>query len=103
MAAKNGRYDKVGGEASGTAGATAKLEFSGGDAAFAREGGFLITSCGAADLYLKLVARGAAAPTLTALNYLIRIPSGETVHVNAGRALDAYIFGTTEYFAQELG
>lgn len=98
-------WRNVGSEVVGTAGATAKIDFtavSGYNANFRRQG-VLVTSCGAAECYLKLVTQNAAAPTVTAANYNVPIPAGTGVKIPCTRDLDLYIFGTTVFVAKEIG
>ena len=95
----------VGAELTGTAGATAKLDFSSGTnyAANFRRQAVLVASCGASPVYAKIVGRGGSAPTVTSSNWHIQIPAGQTVLIRATREVDVYLLGTTAYTAQEIG
>lgn len=96
----------VGSEATGTAGATAKLDFTGatGYTADFRRQAVLVASCGASSIYAKVVGRGSGVtPTITSSNWHIQIPAGQSVLIRATREVDLYLNGSTAYTAQELG
>ena len=95
---------EIGGTASGTAGATAKITFTPpanypGD--FPRRM-VAIASTGASSLYLKAVQKGAAAPTVSSSDFHWAVPSGSTLHLRVGGSVDLYLFGTTTYSAVEM-
>jgi len=95
----------AGAEVTGTAGATAKLDFSGGanyGVNFKRQA-VLIASCGASPIYAKVVGRNGSAPTVTSSNWHVQILAGQTVLLRATREIDVYLNGSTAYTAQELG
>jgi hypothetical protein len=96
----------VGAEVTGTAGATAKLDFTVGTnyaANFLRQA-VLVASCGASPVYAKVVGRSSGiTPTITSTNWHVQIPAGQTVLIRATREVDVYLNGSTAYTAQELG
>lgn len=102
----------VGAECAGTAGATAKIDFTGVNVAFTTSNyaanmqrqGVLVASTGASPLFLKLVGRGSGiTPTVSASNYHFQVPSGQTVMIRATREVDAWLYGTSGFTAVEVG
>jgi len=92
----------IGAKLTGTAGATAKLNFAGvsGYSDFKRSG-VSICSCGASPIYVKAVAKDAAAPTVSSTNAEWVIAAGGTLNLEVARSIDLYINGTSEYAATE--
>ena len=95
----------VGSEVTGTAGGTAKLDFSvaSGYTADFRRQAVLIASCGASPIYAKVAGRSGSAPTITSSNWHVQIPAGKSVLIRAAREVDVYLNGSSAYTAQELG
>lgn len=96
----------IGSEVTGTAGATAKLDFTGasGYAANFKRQAIVVASCGAATVYIKLIGRSAAAPpTVSAATFHFAVPAGSSAVIQCTRDVDAYLFGTTAFTAVELG
>jgi hypothetical protein len=101
----------VGAECVGTAGATAKIDFTGANgaqttsnyAANTQRQGVMIAGCGASPLYVKVVGRTSGiTPTITASNYHIQVPAGQTVMIRATREVDVWVYGSTAFTAVEV-
>lgn len=102
----------VGAECVGTASGTAtKIDFTGGNgaqttsnyAANNQRQGVLVTSCGAAAIYAKVVGRGSGiTPTITSTNYHIPIPAANGAFIPATREVDVWVIGSTAFTAVEV-
>lgn len=97
------RFEKMGAEVTGTAGATGIIDFAAVVTDFPSRKGIRIANTGAAPLYAKLVTYGVSAPTVSATNFHDKILPGETRTLKCGRSLSLYIFGTDTYTIVEIG
>ena len=102
---ENWTIKSIGAILSGTAGVSAKLDFTAGSnysGNFVRQA-VTIASCGASPVYVSIVPRGYAAPTVSSSSFDYCIPAGMSDILRVERSVDLYFFGTTAYTAKELG